>query len=701
MRSHRKARRSSGPASSYSVESLENRRLLSGGASFAGGAGNDIAYAADGTLYVAYFNQIDSTHGDLRYGIRNPDGTWRANGSDGGIIDNLGGASTAQVGLYVSVALDSTGKPGVAYFDGYNAKLRYAHFNGTTWDNSQAFTGTGKRGYYPSLAYLSDKPTITDYFKTGTSSGYLEVDQAPGVTPSSPSVWSTTIIDNSGNAGRYSSLAYNAGASKWGVSYDDSGTSIGGRYVETSGTSVTSGWGSVASIPLASGGHASNAVWTSLTYDGSNRPAIAYYDNTDFNLNFAHRNGTGSTWQTMVLSSNNTTGKYPTLLFESSQFRVTYYNESGGQVEVQKGGDIGGGWSLDAPLVVGGGSELKIARRSGATAFAWSAGGTLYVNDDTTGVGWTKQSGSSAYGGRTLHTSVAFDPNISGDAGAKMWVIGGLTGSIKTNEVDYSDDGLTWHMARSNGATNGFTARDAQSSVVFDNGDTSNPGAKMWVIGGQTGNGTPTNVGDVWWSLGGTSWTQESSGGTPVDIGARQGSSAVVFNGKMFVVGGLGNSGVYPTNTVESSSDGVTWTGAAVTPFQRYGAVTLAYNGSIYVIGGIGSDVKTYQSDSTGASWSLDTVNVTGIPSVTFGNTGTGMVYDGKMWIINGLGAYWSTDGVGWTLAPADPDGVTPFDSRTGMTSVVLAQSGVDKMWVLGGYISQGGLTRDDVWNSN
>src|SRR5712691_11487439 len=110
------------------------------------------------------------------------------------------------------MALDSTGKPGVAYFDGVNSKLRYAHFNGSTWDPGFAVSATaGKRGNYPSLQFLSDKPTISDFVKTSSgtnSSGFLEVVQAPNPTPSSPSAWSQTTIDSSGNAGRYSSLVY-------------------------------------------------------------------------------------------------------------------------------------------------------------------------------------------------------------------------------------------------------------------------------------------------------------------------------------------------------------------------------------------------------------------------------------------------------------------------------------------------------------
>ena len=676
MKATRKSRRIS---RSFCLENLENRQLLSGGATFNGGSGNAFAIASDGTLYLAYYVSTDATHGTLHYAIRDSSGAWSADQ----VLDD----SSAQVGLYPSMALDSTGKPAVAYFDGVNADLRYAHYNGTSWDTGIVYSTVGKRGNYPSLAFLSDKPTITHYVKTGTSSGFLAVDQASSVTPSSPSAWTTTTLDNSGNAGRYSSLVYNSGTSKWGVSYDDSGTSTGARYIETSGSSVTSGWGSVATVPFPSGSPASNAVWTSLAYDSSNRPAFAWYDNTSANLNFSHRNGTGGAWQSGVVEANNTTGKYPTLFSESGQFKIAFYREWASKSTMAYGGDVGTAWTQGNDLA-GGGSELKAVRRNGVTTFAWSQDSNLYVNDDQTGVGWTKQSLLGAAGPRRFASAVAYDPGFLPDPGAKMWVIGGLNGSQRTNSVAYSDDGLVWLSARSDLTANGFTARDSQASAVFN--------GKMWVIGGESNGFSGGDLHDVWSSSDGTNWTQAMSGTNAVDLGPRRSATAVVFNNNLFVIGGVSNDStpVYPTYPVQYSSDGVNWSGVAFTPFQRYGLSALAYDGALYVIGGSGADTHTYSS-TNGTSWTD-----LGAPTASFVNA-VGLVFDNKMWMIDGAGANWSTDGIHWTRAPLDPDGVTPFDGRTGMTGVVLPLNGADKMWVLGGYVNQGQIWRDDAWYSS
>jgi hypothetical protein len=672
MNRNRKARRISG---SFRLESLEKRQMLSGGANFDGGAGNAFAIASDGTLYLAYYVPTDSTHGTLRYAIRNSSGVWSADQ----LLDN----SSAQVGLYPSMALDSTGKPAVAYFDGVNADLRYAHYNGTTWDTGIVYSTLGKRGNYPSLAFLSDKPTITHYVKTGTSSGFLAVDQASTVNPSSPGSWTTTTIDSSGNAGRYSSLVYNSALSKWGVSYDDSGTSIGARYVETSGSSVTSGWGTVATIPIPTGTQASNAVWTSLVYDSSGRPAFAWYDNTDAAVNFAHRNGTGSTpWNSLLIDNHNTTGKYPDLIYESNQFRLAYFDESGGRTRVTKGGDTSGGWTYDNDLITGGGSELKVVRRNGVTTFAW-ADTDLHLNDDQTGVGWTEQA-SPAAGIHQFASSVVFDPQYSGDSGAKMWVIGGLVGNNnnRTDAVYYSNDGATWSSARSNLDINGFGPRDSHASAVFN--------GKMWVIGGENSTFASGILGDVWSSSDGTNWAQAMSGTNAVDIGGRRSAAAVVFNNNLFVIGGITNNSTYPTYPIEYSSDGVNWSGVSFTPFQRYGLSALVYNGAIYVIGGSGADTRTYKS-TDGTNWTLVDVSQSFLNAV-------GLVFDNKMWMIDGVGANWSTDGVHWTRAGSSSP---PFDGRGGMTGVVLPLNGSDKMWILGGYVNLGQSWKDEAWYSS
>jgi hypothetical protein len=678
------------------VEHLENRRLLSGGYTFDPASSNAIAMDSNGKLYVAYY---DTSAKNLKYAIREANGTWSVSA---GTLD----ASSADVGLSVAMDLDSSGNPGVVYTDSYNADLRYAHWNGSGWDKQTVGGTTGKLGYYPSLRYLNDKPTISHFVRTSpsgsASTGYLRVDQGSSVNPPSTGWTTNTQIDTSGDAGRFSSIRYNSITSKWGVSYDDD-VNVVAKFAESSISSITSTW-SKTLIPVPTGASASGAFWTSLVYDSSGRPAFAYYDNASNNLNLdvAYRNGSGSTWTNTIVDSHNTTGKYPNLLIESGTFRVAYYDQTEKTVEVQSSTN-GTTWTRDADLVTGAGSELKAIRGGGVWTFAWQDdGGAVHVNNDKTGQDWTQTSTGNVFGGRSLHASVVFDPGDAQNPGEQMWVIGGQTGSLKHNDVYASADGVNWRAVHADGDP-GFSARTAHAALVFDNGDSANPGTKMWVIGGQTGSSDSTDVGDVWWSLDGQAWSQMLDGnGAAVSVGARRGHAAVVYNGKMYVIGGVAADGS-PAASVMSSSDGRSWTSESGigTLANRYGATAVVYDGSLYVFGGTGigstPNVATYRFDGT--SWTA-----VGTPSNVnlLAAGGAGLVYDDKMWYLAGH-SYWSTDGLYWNQAPDDPDNSSPFvDGRINYSAFAFAKANDGtRIWLIGGYVSLGQSSKSDVWSSD
>lgn len=71
--------------------------------------GNDVGRYTDvavakGVVYVSYY---DATNGDLKVAVRSAEGAWTNHRVDG---------SSADVGLYTSIAIDSDGNPGVSYF---------------------------------------------------------------------------------------------------------------------------------------------------------------------------------------------------------------------------------------------------------------------------------------------------------------------------------------------------------------------------------------------------------------------------------------------------------------------------------------------------------------------------------------------------------------------------------------------------------
>jgi N-acetylneuraminic acid mutarotase len=178
--------------------------------------------------------------------------------------------------------------------------------------------------------------------------------------------------------------------------------------------------------------------------------------------------------------------------------------------------------------------------------------------------------------------------------GAKLWVIGGLGASADLNDVWSSVDGTTWVNTTTNAA---FSARSTHRVVTFNNA--------MWLIAG----GTVTGLSDVWSSTDGATWTQAQPIGQ--SFPARTYHSAQVLNGRMYVIGGVGDTN-YDTsiryNDVWSSPDGLNWRqDTAAAPFAARGlSALLAHNNELWLIGGFGFGVfNDVWRSSDGANWRL------------------------------------------------------------------------------------------------
>lgn len=294
--------------------------------------------------------------------------------------------------------------------------------------------------------------------------------------------------------------------------------------------------------------------------------------------------------------------------------------------------------------------------------------------------------GSAEFSVRNRHTSVVFDD--------KMWVIGG-NHSIeknrwdgKNNEVWSSSDGMTWTEATDAAP---FSARIGHVSVVFDN--------KLWVIGGDdeviTDEWWQTNLkNDVWYSSDGMSWTEATNA---AQFSTRIDPTSVVFDGKIWIIGGYEGDATYK-NDVWYSSDGITWTQATSSaPFSpRNRHTSVVFDDKIWVIGGYASEYEYEGEDQNDVWYSSDGITWTEATDAAPFSAREGhssVVFDDKMWVIGGNDgedkndAWYSSDGVNWTEATA----AAPFSKRYNHTSVIFD----DKMWVIAGY---GGEDKNDVW---
>ena len=232
-----------------------------------------------------------------------------------------------------------------------------------------------------------------------------------------------------------------------------------------------------------------------------------------------------------------------------------------------------------------------------------------------------------------------------------------------------------------------WSARSFQSSLVYDN--------KMWIMGGYNALGS-SYYNDVWYSTNGVNWTEATSAAPWV---ARYGATALVYNNEMWIMSGWSSSSGY-YNDVWYSTNGVNWTEAtsAASWTVRYEATSLVYNNEMWIMGGTGS--SGYLNDvwysSNGVNWTEATST-----APWGGRSGaTSLVYDNEMWIMGGYtgGVYlndvwYSTDGVSWTEATT----AAPWAVRSGATSLVYD----NEMWIMGGSGSSGSGNVNDVWYSS
>jgi len=262
----------------------------------------------------------------------------------------------------------------------------------------------------------------------------------------------------------------------------------------------------------------------------------------------------------------------------------------------------------------------------------------------------------------------------------KMWVLQGYVGtgssSSYSDEIWYTSDGVDWNKVT--GSSPLPDERQSHGAVVFNN--------KMYVMGGSNSTG---NLNDVWRSDDGITWEEIQPN---ADWAVRTHFDVVVYDGKMWIMGGYGNTG--GLNDIWYSTDGIDWDQAANAPWSgRYGHTVLTLNNKVYVINGLTTDVWSFD----GTSWNEETSDT------LFANGKryfpAGIVYDSKMWIIAGQDGnngvfdevYNSTDGEIWNLVTDSP----PWSARSHLQAEVFQ----NRIWIMGGFLGAPGyLNTNEVW---
>jgi len=144
-------------------------------------------------------------------------------------------------------------------------------------------------------------------------------------------------------------------------------------------------------------------------------------------------------------------------------------------------------------------------------------------------------------------------------------------------------------------ATPGWNARNGAAACVFD--------GKIWVMGGVC---PASYLNDVWYSPDGENWTCAT---TAAPWSARTGHSAVSYDGKMWMIGGgAWGAGFETKNDVWSSTDGISWTDvtdSAPWPPRMGHSLVTCYD-KMWVLGGgnhSGITLNDVWHSSDGENW--------------------------------------------------------------------------------------------------
>ena len=231
----------------------------------------------------------------------------------------------------------------------------------------------------------------------------------------------------------------------------------------------------------------------------------------------------------------------------------------------------------------------------------------------------------------------------------------------------------------------------------FANHETTIFKKNIWLVGGDNSHTDPwTSSSQVWKSHNGKDWKLITSG----LFEKRRNHSLIVFNDKMWLIGGINNSNEILSD-IWNTTDGVHWNRVkSLNPLNDIGQNnSVVFNNKIFVFKANGNTNQAVWSSTNGENWHLETDNA--FSARTHYKT---VVHNKMIYIFGGLKAsgltneVWaSKDGIVWVRK--SPSG-SIFEPRLDHT----ATSYKDKIWVVGGqsWNSSGERTfYGDIWYSS
>lgn len=301
---------------------------------------------------------------------------------------------------------------------------------------------------------------------------------------------------------------------------------------------------------------------------------------------------------------------------------------------------------------------------------------------------WVLATSTAAWGTRDAHSVVTFKD--------KMYLIGGINGNAVVDPngmVRYWDAPHMSDIWVTDNGTNWSMVTDkapwknrrSVTTVVFND--------KLWLMGGwsQYDNKYDNRI---WFTEDGEQWTLATS--TTPRWEGREGHTLNVHNGKMYLIGGVNFTKRITFNDVWSSVDGVDWkqetSNAPWTP--RYDHAVSTFNNALYLTGGL--HINTHDTESEvwvstdGVQWEHRT------PEWPSRHGHISYVYEGVLWITGGWDAipdtgindtWFTRDGKKWLKTKTNG----PWTGREDHMGEIFK----GKMWLTGG------MDSNERWHSD